>query len=98
MKNELVTYQDVLTDIKGIISSGQENAYAAANRAMVLTYWNIGKRIVEQEQDGKERAEYGAALMEALSNELTKEFGKVIQKEIFIIFANFICIFLMRRL
>ncbi|SFI00428.1 Predicted nuclease of restriction endonuclease-like (RecB) superfamily, DUF1016 family [Lachnospiraceae bacterium NLAE-zl-G231] len=89
MKNELVTYQDVLTDIKGIISSGQENAYAAANRAMVLTYWNIGKRIVEQEQDGKERAEYGAALMEALSNELTKEFGKSYSKRNLHYFCKF---------
>lgn len=54
----------MITDIKGIISSGREVAYNAANKAMVLTYWHVGKRIVEQEQAGKERAKYGQALIE----------------------------------
>ena len=58
MANDIVNYQDVITDIKGIISSGREVAYNAANKAMVLTYWHVGKRIVEQEQAGKERAKY----------------------------------------
>ena len=43
---------------------------------MVLTYWHVGKRIVEQEQAGKERAKYGQSLIEALADELTKEYGK----------------------
>ena len=50
MANDIVNYQDVITDIKGIISSGREVAYNAANKAMVLTYWHVGKRIVEQEK------------------------------------------------
>ncbi len=54
MANDIVNYQDVITAIKGIISSGREVAYNAANKAMVLTYWHVGKRIVEQEQAGKE--------------------------------------------
>lgn len=41
------------------ISSGQETAYSASSKVMLLTYWNIGKRIVEQELNGNERAEYG---------------------------------------
>lgn len=80
MKNEISIYQSVIADIKDIISSGQELAYTAANRAMVFTYWHIGKRIVEQEQNGNERAEYGKALMEVLSNELTREYGKSYSK------------------
>lgn len=80
MKNEISIYQSVITDIKDIISSGRELAYTAANRAMVFTYWHIGKRIVEQEQNGNERAEYGKALMDVLSNELTKEYGKSYSK------------------
>ena len=56
MANDIVNYQYLITDIKGIISSGREVAYNAANKAMVLTYWHVGKRIVEQEQAGKERA------------------------------------------
>ena len=98
MTNDIVNYQDVITDIKGIISSGREVAYNAANKAMVLTYWHVGKRIVEQEQAGKERAKYGQALIEALAEELTKEYGKSFQKEICNIFANFILLFRMSRL
>lgn len=80
MENNLTAYQTVITDIKDIISSGRGNAYSAANKAMVLTYWNIGKRIVEQEQNGKERAKYGKQLIVFLSNELTKEFGATYSK------------------
>ena len=80
MANDIVNYQDVITDIKGIISSGREVAYNAANKAMVLTYWHVGKRIVEQEQAGKERAKYGQSLIEALADELTKEYGKNFSK------------------
>ena len=76
MKNDLTRYQPVITEIKGIISAGQQNAYSAANSAILLTYWNVGKRIVEQEQDGAERAKYGKGLIRALADELTKEFGK----------------------
>lgn len=80
MTNELTIYQSVIDDVKGIISSGIESAYNATNRAMVLTYWNIGRRIVEQEQNGNQRAEYGAAMMDALAAELTKEYGKSYSK------------------
>lgn len=80
MANDIVNYQDVITDIRGIITSGREVAYNAANKAMVLTYWHIGKRIVEQEQAGKERAKYGQALIEALADELTKEYGRSFSK------------------
>ena len=45
-----------------------------------LTYWHVGKRIVEQERAGKERAKYGQALIEALADELTKEYGKSFSK------------------
>lgn len=80
MENNVTVYQSVITDIKDIISSGRESAYNAANKAMVLTYWHVGKRIVEQEQNGKERAEYGKALIEALADELTREYGKSYSK------------------
>lgn len=62
-------------------------AYNAANKAMVLTYWHVGKRIVEQEQAGKERAKYGQALIEALADELTKEYGKSFFKKKSAIFS-----------
>ena len=70
----VVEYQAALEDIKQIITSGQKYAYQAANKAMVFTYWQIGKRIVEQEQKGEERATYGKALLDTLSAELTREY------------------------
>ena len=69
-------YHAAITEIKSIIASGQEAAYSASNKAMLFTYWNIGKRIVEQELSGGERAEYGSNLISVLAEELTKEFGK----------------------
>lgn len=75
MENNLTEYQSVITDVKNIIASGQKEAYNAAGRAMVHTYWSVGKRIVEQEQAGKEHAEYGKRLLSILFGELTKEYG-----------------------
>ena len=75
MDSNLIPYQPVISDIKNLIAAGQNVAYNAANRAMIMTYWNIGKRIVEEEQSGAERAEYGKRLISILSDELTKEFG-----------------------
>ncbi len=80
MVKELTMYQSVVDDVKDIISSGMENAYNATSRAMVLTYWNVGRRIVEQEQHGHQRAEYGAAMMDVLADELTREYGKSYSK------------------
>ena len=76
MERNLTQYHTVITEIKSIISSGQEAAYSASNKAMLFTYWNIGKRIVEQELSGSDRAEYGSNLISVLAEELTKEFGK----------------------
>lgn len=80
MENKIMNYQAIITDIKDIISSGQKIAYNATNKAMILTYWHVGKRIVEQEQNGNERAQYGQALIDALADELTKEYGKSFSK------------------
>ncbi|MDR0830703.1 MAG: PDDEXK nuclease domain-containing protein [Prevotellaceae bacterium] len=77
MNTNIVKYeQSFLDDIKTIIQQGQSRAYRAINTAMLETYWNLGKRIVEQEQQGKERADYGTYLIANLSEILTEEFGK----------------------
>jgi len=68
--------QSFIMDIKSILQSARGKAYAAVNFAMVEAYWNIGRRIVEEEQKGEERAEYGSFLMKELSKELTKDLGK----------------------
>ena len=65
-----------IEDIKELVAQGRRQAYAAVNQAMVSTYWQIGKRIVEEEQQGQTRAEYGKQLLKELSAALTEEFGK----------------------
>jgi len=64
-----------ITQIKDIIFTARQKAYTAINSAMVEAYWLIGKRIVEEEQQGNERAAYGEEIIKILSVELTKEFG-----------------------
>lgn len=65
-----------IAEIKELVSNGRRQAYAAVNNAMLTTYWQIGKRIVEEEQNGRQRAEYGKQLLKQLSEALTEEFGK----------------------
>lgn len=72
---ELVATGNVLTDIRKIIEEGRRQAYAAAGQIAIATYWNIGRRIVEEEQQGQERAKYGARLIANLAQQLTLEFG-----------------------
>ena len=62
--------------MKQIVLQARQKAYSAINAAMVEAYWQLGKRIVEEEQAGKERADYGKQLLKTLSEALTKEFGK----------------------
>ena len=65
-----------ISEIKKILKDARQKAYTAVNSAMVEAYWEIGRRIVEEEQNGKERAEYGKEILQNLSKELTEEFGK----------------------
>lgn len=75
MEDSLVPFRHVLSDVRENISTGRTAAYAATNREMLTTYWNVGRRIVEEEQKGEERAEYGKRLIAVLAKELTAEFG-----------------------
>ena len=71
-----LTVKTYITDIKQIIIFARKKAYTAINNAMVEAYWLIGKRIIEEEQQGKQRAEYGQEIIKVLSEELQNEFGK----------------------
>ena len=68
--------QQFFADIARILQTGRATAYRAVNAAMVETYWRMGQRIVEEEQQGRERADYGAALIVNLSRYLGESFGK----------------------
>lgn len=61
--------------VKQIITKAQNNAVLAVNQERVLMYWHIGRHIVEEEQQGKERADYGTYLIKTLAKELEKDFG-----------------------
>jgi predicted nuclease of restriction endonuclease-like (RecB) superfamily len=62
--------------INQIIKEARNTVYRTANFTMVKAYWNIGKAIIEEEQNGKDRAEYGKELIKQLSQKLAKEYGK----------------------
>jgi predicted nuclease of restriction endonuclease-like (RecB) superfamily len=70
------TIEILHTEARYIIESGRKAAYHAVNTSMVKTYWEIGQLIVEEEQQGEERAKYGKFLIRELSKRLTLEFGK----------------------
>ena len=63
-------------DLKTIVGSAREYSYRAANTMQVVSNWLIGWRIVEQEQHGKQRAEYGKQIIKQASEALTAEYGK----------------------
>ncbi len=63
-------------DICAILQEARKKTYKFVNSAMVETYWLIGKRIVLEEQKGKDRADYGANLIKNLSIALNADFGK----------------------
>ncbi|MBI1968487.1 DUF1016 domain-containing protein [Candidatus Woesearchaeota archaeon] len=69
-------YKTLLTSIGAILEQGRKNAYRAVNTALLKTYWEIGKQMIEFEQQGKERAGYGSTLLDHLSKDLTVQYGK----------------------
>lgn len=71
-----ITNNNFYQEIKELLYSAKNKVYQTINTTMTQTYFQIGKRIVEEEQGGVSRAEYGSALLKNLSNELIKEFGK----------------------
>lgn len=77
MKKELVeeNVKPIFEEIKSLVNSSREIVYTTVNTEMLNLYWNIGK-IIMRIQEGKERAIYGEALLQKLSEKLTNEFGK----------------------
>jgi predicted nuclease of restriction endonuclease-like (RecB) superfamily len=69
-------YGIVLKDVGGIIEAVRRSAVRTVNAAMTAAYWLIGRRVVEYEQGGKPRAQYGASLLERLSADLTSRYGR----------------------
>lgn len=76
MKSNLTINQNFYSEIKTLLQSARNSVYQTINTTMTQTYYEIGRRIVEEEQGGEARATYGKSLIKNLSTELTKEFGK----------------------
>ena len=70
-EDELKFYHDVYE----ILDEAKSKTYEAANNIMTYAYWNVGKRIIEQEQKGNRKAKYGSYLIKRLSQELSDEYG-----------------------
>ena len=75
-EHNLTLVQNIYTEIKETLLLSRNQAYSAVNFAMVQAYWQIGRIIIEHEQDGNERAGYGKSVLQELSSRLTKDFGK----------------------
>lgn len=71
-----ISEDSLFQSVKEIIRQSREKVFRIANSTLLLTYWQIGKLIVEDEQEGKERAEYGKQTLKNLSKKLSLEFGK----------------------
>lgn len=71
-----VHYDTILGDISGVIEAARRSAARSVNCIMTSAYWLIGRRIVEEEQRGQERAAYGEKLLKRLSSDLANRFGR----------------------
>ena len=74
-KNLDVSLQDFVNDIRSIINIARTNAVRSVDFCRVQMYWAIGRRIVEKEQQGKERADYGTFLIKNLAKQIVPEYG-----------------------
>ena len=74
-ENNTIILDSLVADVRNIIEEGRRHAFAVAGQVAILTYWNVGRRIVEEEQQGNARADYGKGLIPALADKLTVEYG-----------------------
>ena len=75
-KNSNPINRNFIDDVKNIINDARKNAVRSVDFCRVQMYWNIGRRIFEEEQDGKDRADYGSYLIKNLASKIEPEYGK----------------------
>ncbi len=81
MNKTIYAKNNLYLDIKNILQTARDKSYREVNFIMVEAYWNIGKQIVVQEQNGDDKAQYGKYLIKNLSKQLTVDFGKGFSKQ-----------------
>ncbi|MBD5196588.1 MAG: DUF1016 domain-containing protein [Bacteroidales bacterium] len=85
--------KDFVSDVRRIIENGRQQAFSATSAIALATYWNIGRRIVEEEQKGHIRAEYGSRLIAGLAEDLRAEYGASYSKRNLEHFRKFYLVF-----
>lgn len=70
------SYPEFVSQLVAVLEQTRRNSARSINSIMTATYWEIGRRIVEHEQRGQKRAQYGKALLQRLAADLTSRFGK----------------------
>ena len=83
------SFNTLLSDVRQIIENGLQQAYHSVNQAMLNTYWNVGKLIIEDEQHGNRSAEYGKQQIKHLSEELVPQYGSSYNERNLYLFRNF---------
>ena len=73
--DNIVISNSLVSDVRSIIEEGRKKAFSVAGKVAILTYWNVGRRIVEEEQQGNSRADYGKKIIPALAESLTSKYG-----------------------
>lgn len=86
-------FEEMKTKVSQVIENSQKKAIKSINKQLVKRNWKIGYYIVEYEQKGEKRAEYGAETLKNLSKELTKKYGKGFSKRNLAVFRKFYMIF-----
>ena len=79
-KPAIKDYNNLIKNIGAVLEQGRRQAYNAVNQILTKTYWEIGRQIVEFEQKGKEKADYGSELLDRLSKDLKQSYGKGFSK------------------
>ena len=75
-RSSAIDYGQLVSEISGLLEQARRSAARSVNAILTATYWEIGRRIVEHEQGGKAKAEYGKELLVQLGNDLTKQHGR----------------------
>lgn len=85
----MLVNQTIIPDIKSIINAAKEKAIRSVDHERTLMHWNIGRRIFEEEQEGKDRADYGNYLIKYIAKQLEPEYGSGFSKRQLELFRQF---------
>lgn len=91
LTNSKGNIQGFIADVRKIIDEARVHAVRSVDHARVAMYWSIGRRIFEEEQQGKERADYGSYLIKNLAETLTKEYGSGFSRRMLETSRQFYC-------